>query len=262
MARKKLGELLIEAGVIDWMQLQAALAEQRKWGRPLGHTLISLHFVSEKDLIRILSQQLNMPTVDLDTIEFSKEALDLLEYGFCLDNSCIPFAYNDKGKFLDVAMSDPTNLELFDKIRVRTRCNIRPYLGGPLSIESALMKHYLGKPESEMENNIDYRKWIQPSINEPIFDKELYNGPTMSTNQAPPSSTIPYRTPTGERLLGQSISSLSQEVTKLGDELREAKAIIQRNEQVMRKLMVLLIDRGIFSKDELMKLLWAGSKKS
>ena len=59
--RRRLGELLIEAGVLDPTQLQAALAEQKKWGGKLGRTLVEMGFVDEDSMVRALSRQLKLP---------------------------------------------------------------------------------------------------------------------------------------------------------------------------------------------------------
>ncbi len=56
--RPKLGELLVMAGAIDQTQLGAALAEQRKFGRPLGTTLVRMGFLDEEALVRTLARQL------------------------------------------------------------------------------------------------------------------------------------------------------------------------------------------------------------
>ena len=52
--KRKLGELLLEAGLINEFQLRKALSDQRQWRRPLGTTLIDMGFVSEADLMRVL----------------------------------------------------------------------------------------------------------------------------------------------------------------------------------------------------------------
>ena len=60
-----LGEILVESGMIDGFQLRSALADQKRWGRPLGVTLVKLGFVDEEELLRMLSRQLDVAIVDL-----------------------------------------------------------------------------------------------------------------------------------------------------------------------------------------------------
>ena len=67
--RKKLGEILLEAGIIDKFQLKAALAEQAKWGGRLGNHLEPLGILTEDLLVKGLSAQLKRPNLDLLAID-------------------------------------------------------------------------------------------------------------------------------------------------------------------------------------------------
>ena len=62
----RLGEILVQAGVIDEFQLSAALEEHRRCGHRLGITLVRLGFLEENDLVRALAAQLQLPIVKLD----------------------------------------------------------------------------------------------------------------------------------------------------------------------------------------------------
>src|SRR6185295_13691470 len=140
MARKKLGEMLVEAGVITEQSLRAALGEQRRWGGTLGRSLIEMKLVSEPELVGVLAKQLNLPTIDLDKADIPQAVLDLVPGELAQQHNLVPFA--QPMKFLDVAMADPTNIGVLDELRIRTQLNIRPYLAGPKMIERALAKHY------------------------------------------------------------------------------------------------------------------------
>ena len=78
MARKKLGEMLLEAGVIDQTGLRAALVEQRRWGGHLGRVLIDMKLVSEEQLVGVLSRQLGIGTVEVDKLQIPQAVIDLL----------------------------------------------------------------------------------------------------------------------------------------------------------------------------------------
>ncbi|MBZ0238481.1 MAG: hypothetical protein K8M05_39575, partial [Deltaproteobacteria bacterium] len=140
MARKRLGEILIEAGLIDETGLRAALIEQRRYGGPLGRVLVDMRMVGEEDLVQALSKQLAVPLVDLDTLEIPQAVLDLVSADQAEAQGVIPFA--QPMKFLDVAMIDPTNLTIVDELRIKTHLNVRTYLAGPKAIERALARFY------------------------------------------------------------------------------------------------------------------------
>jgi type IV pilus assembly protein PilB len=140
MARKRLGTMLIEAGAITEDNLRVALAEQTRWGRSLGQTLVELRLVSEDVLVRVLAQQLGVPTVELDVLDVPLAVIELVPADFAQQHDVVPFAL--QMKFLDVAMGDPAQAATIDELRMRTRLNIRPHLAGPKSMERALAKYY------------------------------------------------------------------------------------------------------------------------
>ena len=80
MARKKvrIGELLVEGRVISEAQLQSALAEQKKSGLKLGRQLIEAGYVDEDRFLEFLSQQLDIPLVDLAHYETRSNVVELL----------------------------------------------------------------------------------------------------------------------------------------------------------------------------------------
>src|SRR5262249_41246294 len=120
MARKRLGELLILAGVIDDAGLGVGLRQAQRWGGALGRGVVDLGLVREPDLVRALSMQLAIPVApDLLKIKIYPNVLNLMPEEFCLEHSIIPFQH--EGKFVDVALCDPTNLSILDEVRIRTK---------------------------------------------------------------------------------------------------------------------------------------------
>ena len=74
--KKRLGELLLEEGLIDRFQLQAALAEQKKWGGRLGKHLIELGILSEEILVKVLSKLMAIPSVDVGRLTIARQVID------------------------------------------------------------------------------------------------------------------------------------------------------------------------------------------
>ena len=110
--RKRIGELLVEGGILSQSQLEQALFAQRKDGRKLGQLLVELGLVSETQLTQTLSRQLSVPWVSLYHVDFSRSLLNLVPREvaerFCL----IPIfvrRVRKQGETLYVAMDDPTN---------------------------------------------------------------------------------------------------------------------------------------------------------
>src|SRR5688500_3842321 len=64
--KKRLGEILLELGAVDELQLQSALAYQRKWGVPLGQVVVDMRFCAAHQVLAALAWQTGVQAVDLD----------------------------------------------------------------------------------------------------------------------------------------------------------------------------------------------------
>jgi Type II secretion system (T2SS), protein E, N-terminal domain len=140
MPRKRLGTMLLEAGVISDDGLRHALAEQKRWGRSLGQTVVELKLVSESELVHVLSQQLGVPVVEIDLIDVPFAVLELVPAAFAQQHDLVPFAV--QMKFLDVAMADPADTQVIEQLQIKTKLNVRAHLAGPKAIERAMAKYY------------------------------------------------------------------------------------------------------------------------
>ncbi len=140
--RKRLGELLLEAGVIDAAQLQAALGHQRQWGARLGQALVDLKLVAEADIVQALSRMYGYEVAALDALQPYplQQALRLVPREFAVRNNLLPMAADPAG--ITVAMSDPTNLSVVDELRFRTGRRVRICVGGDRAIAAAIRQHY------------------------------------------------------------------------------------------------------------------------
>jgi MSHA biogenesis protein MshE len=106
--RKRLGDLLVEEGIISEEQVVQALSAQKQSGRKLGDTLIQLGFLSENQLLEFLSQQLNLPLIDLSRANVNVEAVQLLPEVHARRLRAL--VIGQEGQILKVAVSDPADL--------------------------------------------------------------------------------------------------------------------------------------------------------
>jgi hypothetical protein len=273
MARKKIGEILIAAGLIDQAGIRAGLAEQQRWGGPLGRILIDLRLVSEANLVQALSQQLAVPAVDLDGLRPGPEILALVPAEFALDHTVVPFA--KVGKFLDLAMADPTNQGISDELRMRTQLNIRAHLAGPKAIELALARWYGRGPgmlSAAMQRETSVTVSRSHAITQPNdYDLDLELGrmgsalpsasPTLVTAVAPPPST-PSLPTASQRTASVSIAPAVigqaptvEEFRALQSRITKLEALISRDEDVLRKLLALLVEKQVASREEILERL-------
>ncbi|WP_063652763.1 GspE/PulE family protein [Aliivibrio fischeri] len=106
--RKRLGDLLVEENIVTEEQIEQALSTQKKTGRKLGATLIQLGFLSEKQMLTFLSQQLGVPLVDLNRAEIDAAAVQLLPEVHARRLRAL--VLSQQGNTIRVAMSDPADL--------------------------------------------------------------------------------------------------------------------------------------------------------
>ncbi|PLX63656.1 GspE/PulE family protein [Sedimenticola selenatireducens] len=112
--RIRIGDLLVENRVISEGQLQAALAEQKRSGHKLGHTLIELGFIDEQRLLDFLSQQLQIPYIDLTSYPLQPEVVKSIQETLARRYRVIVLENRDKDVL--VGMADPTDLFAYDEL--------------------------------------------------------------------------------------------------------------------------------------------------
>ncbi|WP_100753368.1 GspE/PulE family protein [Vibrio salilacus] len=106
--RKRLGDLLVEEGIITEQQVEQALSAQKSTGRKLGATLIELGFLTEHQMLSFLSQQLEIPLIDLSRANVDIDAVQLLPEVHARRLRAL--VIGRQGDTLRVAMSDPADL--------------------------------------------------------------------------------------------------------------------------------------------------------
>ena len=115
--RKKirLGDLLVEKGVISEAQLMQALADQKKTGQKLGRTLITSGLVTEQKLLEILSTQLQLPFIDLKQFNYTADTVRIIPETTARRYRVIALKENPSGSLL-VGMADPTDIFAYDEL--------------------------------------------------------------------------------------------------------------------------------------------------
>ncbi|QYJ90409.1 GspE/PulE family protein [Shewanella halotolerans] len=114
--KMRLGDLLVQEAIISEAQLGQALAEQKNTGKKLGRTLIDLSCITEEQLLKFLSQQLNIPFLDISRRAIPPQVVNLLPEVQARRYRAL--AVEDNGDHVLVAMSDPADLQAMDNIEV------------------------------------------------------------------------------------------------------------------------------------------------
>jgi type IV pilus assembly protein PilB len=149
---RKLGELLVAAGVIDELQLQSALGHQKQWGGRIGHILLDLHFIDDLTLARTLAEQLDLQMISLRTAPLDLGVVRFLPQNVAERLLVFPvsFAPDAEGAgVLTVAFSDPTNLAGIDEVRFETGKVVRPAVATESEVAWAIRRFYYGEEDTE-----------------------------------------------------------------------------------------------------------------
>ncbi|WP_417685668.1 GspE/PulE family protein [Pseudidiomarina gelatinasegens] len=112
--KMRLGDLLVQDGMISESQLQQALADQKQNGRKLGVTLIDLGFIAEHDLLEFLARQLNIPLIELGDRKISEQVVNLIPEVQARRHRALVIEADEKTAL--VGMSDPADLAAVDAI--------------------------------------------------------------------------------------------------------------------------------------------------
>src|SRR3989338_6359261 len=113
--RERLIDVLLESKILSREQLAKALEAQKRQGGKLSGILISLGFISERDLIAALSKSINVPPINLSRFKIDPNVIKLIPENVARHYQLI--AVSRMGDSLTVAMSNPLNVFAIDDIK-------------------------------------------------------------------------------------------------------------------------------------------------
>ena len=153
---QKLGHELVRRGVLDDVQLSSALASAEQWGQRLTQAILHLRLTRETVLVDALAEISHSPKVDFRKTTPDPAALAVLDAEFCQKHGVLPFALTENGKLLHVAMVDPTDLPLVDRMTsARRGGKIKPYVVGELLLLKATQRFLLGMKHVGLEDTAE-----------------------------------------------------------------------------------------------------------
>ncbi len=170
MAKKKLGELLLETGILNDNQLEYALKVQEEKGGKLGQILVELGMVTEKLITDLVSQQRNFVRIHLDINELDPNVLSLVPKDICQKYRLIP--YKIENNMLVVAMDDPMNYFAIEMAEFASTYRIEPAIVEPSKIDEALL--HISDAQEILPAQVEdkYETAIDKSVQEGVEVKE------------------------------------------------------------------------------------------
>jgi hypothetical protein len=218
--RQKLGELLVQAGVLDEVKLNAALSEQQRWGGRLGRILVSMSFLTEDAIAEALSEQLNIPRTNFSSLNVPAWVTQKIDIDFARANSLCPERISSDGKSIVIAMADPINVMSIDEIMHRTGMRVRSTLAGERAIDRAIGMVYGADFEQDQES---------------IVSNVFLN------NQGRTYDGLPARPP--------STGATDAGASPIMDEKHS------QQQKALQVMVGLLIDKGVFTREEFLSQL-------
>src|SRR5687768_5371776 len=236
--RIKLGELLVRAGILDETKLNAALAEQKRWGGRLGKILVDMSFVTEDLIVKALSKQLGIARATFRNVNIPQDLMQKVDVGFARSNWMCPEHFEPGTKTLTVAMVDPTNVAAIDELAFKTGYKIQTTIAGEGQINDAIDQH-LG-PGFPYGLNFEARRYGV----EPGHGRGAASG--LARDEGP-SGREPWVPPTSKPARERQ----KREAREMARGIDGAQG---QQKKALRAMVELLIEKGIFSRDEYMDL--------
>ncbi|WP_224363220.1 GspE/PulE/PilB domain-containing protein [Hyalangium versicolor] len=213
----------MDAGLLTETQLRSALAEQRKWGGKLGHTLVQMGFVDESSMVHALSRQLHIPAVELDSLTPPEHVLKLFRVDLAERYTVFPIAADTTHKTLTLASADPSNVDALQELTFHTDQKIQVVVSSASAIERAIRKHYYGGISNHTAGMENF------GIREPVYDL------------APPPP---------QRMTSAREADLQQRIEALTQQVADLQQMVANQARSLSALIEVLDTRGAVSREE------------
>lgn len=138
--RKRIGDLLLEAGVINADQLQQALAQQKSLNMRLGDVLITQGYITQQQFIEVLEFQLGIPHIQLYRQKIDQKVINLIPHKLAEQHCVMPVRVD--GNKLILAMADPLDYFAIDEIRMTTGLRVEPVIASKEELERGIRRFY------------------------------------------------------------------------------------------------------------------------
>ena len=180
--RKKLrlGDVLVQNGIITEADLQRGLERQKGTGRKLGETLVDEGITTEDNIARALSNQFHYDMVDLQNTDIDPEVMKLVPANVLKKHRAIPFEYSpDNMNVLRVAMADPMDIGAIDDINIITNLQVEPVVATTSGVMMAIDQYYGQAEVNSALEEYTREKESQMVEQEDMYSEDVNNSPIV-----------------------------------------------------------------------------------
>ena len=178
--KKRIGDLLVDAGVITQEKLEAALELQKERKQKLGILLIEEGYVTEQQIAYTLHKQMGYDIVELGKYNISTDILKLVpDVALLKRANAIPFEFDPfDSQYLRVAMSDPLDIFAIDDIQMVTGMQVSPVIATQSDIMSAIDKYYGSAENQAVADMFNQGRELEEEEEEAV-DESIENAPIV-----------------------------------------------------------------------------------
>jgi hypothetical protein len=251
----RLGEILVQEGLIDAPDLEVALAERERFGNRLARTLVSLGLVEEPELVRVLSRRLGVPAARLEGKRIDPEVLALVPRELAERHGCLPLFTKREGgvEVLYLGMEEPGDLEAIDEVSFRAGLKVRPVTLPPSQLWASLERSYEVEAGSPASGAPLAETPVDSGDTAPLLNGALLQGPSATDDRtaAPPTAPPAPEAPPADLLSeGLGEGSGAERAPRLGP---DGKPRDVPTRTILRAVTQLLLEKQILRRDELLE---------
>ncbi len=140
VVNKQLGEILVERGMINRVQLEEALKVHKERGILFGEALVELKYTTEEIIVQALTSQYGFPYLPLANYEIAPDVLSSVPVNLCHKHCLVPI--DRIGKSLTLAMANPLNLIALEEVESVTECTVQAFVSTATDVKAAIKRYY------------------------------------------------------------------------------------------------------------------------
>lgn len=259
--------MLVAAGAIEPAQLTAALEEQKRNGGLLGMALVQLGFVDERTIVRALAGQLNLPVVQLQGKQMSSEAVALVPVELVEKHRCLPLLISGEGdkRTLYLGVEDPSDPAVVAEICTLVGMNVQAVLVAPTELHEGIFRHYhfegFGmKPLSELPSTVAPHPLRDSAPASQSIEPNAHDMGSSCLDDFGPEPSFVGLDELGSEHPGGSLECDDAPALPPIELTKEAPDASASSEAMLVAIAQLLVEKGVFTRDELVDQLQAMSK--
>ncbi|MBU1086990.1 MAG: Flp pilus assembly complex ATPase component TadA [Candidatus Omnitrophica bacterium] len=168
--KEKMMDVLTRSNFLSKEQLAEAIETQKKTGRRLSEVLTMMGYITQKDLVIVLSQSLNVPPINLSKVKINPEIVKIIPRESAEKYQAL--VVSKIGKVLTVAMVDPLNVLAIDELKVLTNYELKIVVAGEKELKGAINTYYSDTTNDQIRTIIDDAKEMNLEIIEDIDSQD------------------------------------------------------------------------------------------